>query len=183
MHYETLTDACYAWVNEMNFIPTSVVEALDELHGGITELTPPTIGDRVYIFDDEEAGKEGEIVGTKYDGEPDLYEVRLDDEPDNPHIISSNSFNVQRESQFPMWGTMFSFKDGIDEEWINGKYLGPHLQEVADCGFRIYDSEDFGILLGIDAAGFNFYEAFWIPLYKIRGLNWHKVDDTEKETA
>ena len=52
---------------------------------------------------------------------------------------------------------------------------------MADCGFRIYQSEDYGYVFGIDGAGYNFYEAHWIPLYKARGFQWHEVDDTVKE--
>lgn len=174
MKYKTLSEACHAWVNEMNFIPTEVIEKLSHNGSYIVELTPPTVGDRVYIFDDEEAGKTGEVVGTKYDGEADLYEIKLDDEPNNPHVISSDSFEVERDSFLPMWGTLFGFKDTTDEEWINGEHLGPHLQEVADCGFRIFETEDFGVLLGIDGAGYDFYESHWCPLYKARGLHWHE---------
>lgn len=46
---------------------------------------------------------------------------------------------------------------------------------MADCGFRIYESDDFGgYIFGIDGAGYDFYDAHWIPLYKARGLRWHK---------
>lgn len=33
---------------------------------------------------------------------------------------------------------------------------------------------------GIDGAGYNFYEAHWLPLYNARGLQWH---DTETEKS
>jgi hypothetical protein len=49
---------------------------------------------------------------------------------------------------------------------------------MADLGFRIYQTEDFGVVFGIDGAGYDFYEAHFEPLYKLRGLCWHK-----KETA
>ena len=53
---------------------------------------------------------------------------------------------------------------------------------MADCGFRIYESEEFGYFFGIDGAGYSFYEEHWIPLYKQRGLQWHKTDE-ETEVA
>lgn len=28
--------------------------------------------------------------------------------------------------------------------------------------------------IGIDGAGYDFYEAHWIPLYEARGLHWHE---------
>lgn len=32
--------------------------------------------------------------------------------------------------------------------------------------------ESLGHLLGIDGAGFDFYGTYWMPLYKLRGLQW-----------
>lgn len=82
------------------------------------------------------------------------------------------------DTPFPMWGTMWAFDDSADQEWANGEYLGPHLKEMADCGFRIYESEDWGLVFGIDGAGYDFYESHWILLYKERGLQWHKEEAT-----
>lgn len=48
---------------------------------------------------------------------------------------------------------------------------------MADCGFRIYEQEDLGYVFGIDGAGYDFYSEHWIPLYKARGLHWHKEED------
>ena len=28
--------------------------------------------------------------------------------------------------------------------------------------------------LGIDGAGYDFYDAHWVPLYRLRGFTWHK---------
>lgn len=138
MKYDTLTEACHAWVDSFNAIPVSAIEKLWEAsdYADFEEITP---------YDD--------------DWDEDL------------------------ESQFPMWGTMWSFSDPCDEEWANGEYLGPHLKEMMDCGFRIYESEDFGIVFGIDGAGYNFFDEHWIPLYKARGLRWHEKDDTLKEAV
>ena len=44
---------------------------------------------------------------------------------------------------------------------------------MSNCGFRIYESEEFGYFFGIDGAGYDFYESHWEPLYKARGLHWH----------
>ena len=72
-----------------------------------------------------------------------------------------------------MWGTMWSFDDNCDASWLEN-----NLQAMANCGFRIYESEDYGYIFGIDGAGYSFYDAHWIPLYKARGLKWH---DNEEE--
>ena len=70
---------------------------------------------------------------------------------------------------FPMWSTLWSMTDSTDIEWLEG-----HLQEMKDCGFRIYRQEDYGYIFGIDGCGYDFYEAHWIPLYQARGLKWHE---------
>ncbi|MDR2558076.1 MAG: hypothetical protein LBC86_00815, partial [Oscillospiraceae bacterium] len=70
----------------------------------------------------------------------------------------------------PMWGWMWSFGNMIDERWLQDP---KNLKAMADCGFRIYEQEDYGYVFGIDGMGYDFYEAHWIPLYKARGLRWH----------
>lgn len=77
---------------------------------------------------------------------------------------------MERDDYLPMWGTLWAFSDGFDKEWLDDP---DNLQAMANCGFRIYGSEDYGYLFGIDGAGYDFYEQHWIPLYKARGLMWH----------
>ena len=78
-------------------------------------------------------------------------------------------------SDFPVyaypsgWGWLFHPDDSIDEKWIED-----NIKEVEKCGFLVYTSEETGILLGIDGAGYCFYDQHWIPLYKARGLQWHE---------
>ena len=74
----------------------------------------------------------------------------------------------------PMWGTMWSFGDSADDYWLEEE---DGLELMAECGFRIYEQEDFGYLFGIDGAGYSFMEAHWIPLYKARGLHWHREEE------
>lgn len=59
-----------------------------------------------------------------------------------------------------------------------------HLTEVSALGFYVYDGA-FGLLLGIDAGGFDFYEAFWAPLYRLfREMPaWHGRALTFKENG
>lgn len=68
----------------------------------------------------------------------------------------------------PMWSTWFE-PCVWDLEWIE-----EHEVEVAKLGFTLiyHDDELWGV--GIDGAGFDFYEYFWMPLYKARGLKWHE---------
>lgn len=74
----------------------------------------------------------------------------------------------------PMWGTMWSFGDSADDSWLEEE---DGLELMAECGFRIYEQEDFGYLFGIDGAGYSFMDEHWIPLYKARGLRWHREEE------
>ena len=72
----------------------------------------------------------------------------------------------------PMWSTWFMPKDRLDVEWII-----ENQEEIAKLGFTIIriSSEHFEeIALGIDRAGYGFYEQHWIPLYELRGFRWHE---------
>ena len=72
---------------------------------------------------------------------------------------------------YPMWGWMWSFHENLDEEWAR-----QNISVMEELGFIVYDS-DYGLFFGIDGAGYDFYEYHWIPLYKARGLKWHKEEE------
>lgn len=71
----------------------------------------------------------------------------------------------------PMWNTWFQPDERLDLEFIEA-----HQKEVAELGFTLiyHDDELWG--LGVDGAGYDFYDAHWIPLYKLRGFEWHDTD-------
>ena len=167
MKYDTIKEAAQAWVNEFDSVPHDVVQKLMNVsnYNDITEITPPAINDRVYVFEPYESDeRHGYITG--YDEEDDVYVIELDDRTEVK--LESDEFEVQYDDGLPMWGTLWALSDGCDKHW-----LGENLQSVANCGFRIYESEDYEYLIGIDGAGYDFYESHWIPLYKVRGLQWH----------
>ena len=76
----------------------------------------------------------------------------------------------------PMSNAMYSFDDYADIRWLDTEQ---GLIAMAECGFRIYESENYGRFFGIDGAGYDFMDAHWIPLYKVRGLHWHTTDTEE----
>lgn len=76
--------------------------------------------------------------------------------------------DTEFDEELPMWGTMWQFIYSFDTDWLE-----EHIEEVSSCGFRIFKSKNFGYFFGIDGAGYDFYEAHWIPLYLARGLKWH----------
>ena len=142
------------------------------------EITPPSKYDRVYFWNAETENGEpaevddgdGEIVGK--DG--DRYIIEPDNDEGEGRVYSAD-VDVLRDGFFPMWGTMWQFGDSCDDWWLE-----ENLQTMADCGFRIYQhvgEDGWGYFFGIDGAGYDFYEAHWIPLYKARGLQWHKAEE------
>jgi hypothetical protein len=168
----TIREAAREWVSEMNAIPYSLVEKLsnynnDELH----EITPPGRGDYVYILSGEFDGEYG-YIENKVEGNEDRYIIQLDGKEDEIEL-EEGDFEVQRDGYFPMWGTLWAFGEQLDNDWITGQYCESGRQAMADCGFRIYEQEDYEYIFGIDGAGYDFYESHFIPLYLARGLAWH----------
>ena len=168
MKFTTIEEATRNWVREFNAFPQGM---LDKFSNEFYEVTKASIGDRVYAYNEDECyGQITEIKDNKVEDRI-VYVIELDD----GEIIEkeANDFEVERDGFFPMWGTMWSFGDNADDYWL--EELGG-IKIMSDCGFRIYEHEEFGYFFGIDGCGYDFYEAHWIPLYKARGLQWH---DTE----
>lgn len=163
----TKSDATHEWVREFNAIDRSIIEKLMSLDiDDWTEVTMPCVGDRVYCFD---LATYGEVV----DIDNNDYAIDLDDGTEIALGTSNFEFEVERYDSLPMWGTMWSFGNSLDDEWLSN-YGGVKL--MSECGFRIFHSEKFGYFFGIDGAGYDFYEAHWIPLYEARGLHWHEEE-------
>lgn len=167
---KTVRDAAQEWVREMNAYPYDMIAKLmandpDEWH----EVTKPTRCDRVYAF----GIGEGEITGVDKMDDKTVYTIELDS--GDLVALEDFEFEVEYDDILPMWGTLWSFGDSCDDWWLeedNG------IELMSRCGFRIYQSDDFGYFFGIDGAGYDFYESHWIPLYKARGLKWHDVEET-----
>ena len=117
--YKTVRDATEMWVHEMNAIPQGMIQDLMSLHpDDWMEVTKPSTGDRVYIYDlpDEVDSIEhgGEV--KSYNGESELYCIELDD----GKLVSAEAddFEVEYDGLLPMWGTMWSFGDSCDDWWL-----------------------------------------------------------------
>jgi len=72
-----------------------------------------------------------------------------------------------------MWSTLFEAKDNTIKDWILENYE----KIISEVGFTIIDLSrenegeyETGVFLGVNGAGYDFYEAHWIPLYKIFGV-------------
>ena len=168
MKYNTIKEAAEVWVREMNAIPQEMVLRLMNADpDDWSEVTRPAKYNHVY---DDSKNEYGEITEIN----DDIYSVELNNGEEIECV--EDDFEVCRDDLLPMWGTMWSFGDNIDDYWLEEKN---GLELMSRCGFRIYQSEEFGYYFGIDGAGYDFYEDHWIPLYKARGLHWHKESEEQ----
>lgn len=171
MKYNTIREAAEAWVSEMNAIPTEMIARLMQYEPDEwRNVTPPSRGDRVYVYD--APGTDEHYGEVKHCLESGFYLIEMDDGAEVE--CGEDDFEFEESIDVPMWGTMWSFDDNADYYWMTD--MGG-LQKMAECGFTIIESEEFGYFFGIDGAGYNFYEEHWIPLYKARGLHWHKEEE------
>ena len=160
----TINEATHEWVREFNAISQGMIAELmkhdiDSWH----EVTTRAVDDRVYCY---ESGDYGQIID--YNDETEMFTVELDNGEEIQ--VDESGMELEYDDRLPMWGTMWSFGDSCDDWWLEE---GDGIKIMSQCGFRIYEHEEFGYFFGIDGAGYDFYEAHWIPLYKARGLRWH----------
>ena len=64
---------------------------------------------------------------------------------------------------YPMWGTVFSVRDNF----LSEKIVENAQKIYEECNIWVGEQEDFGIILGINGAGYDFYEAHWEPLFNL----------------
>jgi len=107
-------------------------------------------------------GDEIDVVAPTFE---DWWEENKDDYEDEDEGWDSYYNDV---GKYPMWGYVFVPDDGCDERWIK-----ENAEEIAKLGFTVYYTDELGHYLGVNGAGYNFYEAHWLPLYRLRGFRWH----------
>ncbi|MBQ9528500.1 MAG: hypothetical protein IJR68_12930 [Fretibacterium sp.] len=166
----TRREAAQVWVKGFNAFPTGMIEKLrradpDDWY----EVTRPTVGDRVYVYD---IGT-GEIIRASYKSR--RLKIKLD--IGDMIWVEEGEAEIDFYTGLPMWGTMWAFGDSCDEHWLSDD---DGIVLMSKCGFRIFESEEFGYFFGIDGAGYDFYEQHWLPLYKERGLKWHDPETDKK---
>lgn len=151
-------DAARHWYKTMTAYKSDIIEALlREDFDSWVELTPWKVGDTVTY-----SCEEYEVQEILEDGK---VRIKNDDEEET---VESSWIEPRDYDGVPMWGYLWEL-DSMDLDWVR-----ENLSKVAECGFKIYEIEKFDLLLiGIDGAGYDFYEEHWIPLYEARGLQWH----------
>lgn len=174
MKYNTIKEATETWVREFNAISTSMIEVLrnNDPYCEWSEVTIISVGDRVY---ESENGEYGEVLD--YDKENEVYKVELD----NGMLVSATADTLEIELEnylIPSWPSMWQFSDPCDNWWLEEK---DGIRIMSNLGFRIFYHEEWGYFFGLDGGGYDFYEGHWIPLYKARGLHWHKEAEENEE--
>jgi hypothetical protein len=94
-------------------------------------------------------------------------------------VVEESELENVADTYLPMSGDMWAFSSGFDKDWLA---TNDGLQKMAECGFRIYEQEDYEYIFGIDGAGYSFMSEHFIPLYKARGLRWHNSEDKDAES-
>jgi len=170
---KTIREATQEWIGQFDNIPGSIFEKLIKYDEAVSYYD----SDAFRMLASPKVECSG--CSASYEGELSLKE--LEKRNDDSHGVACESCEHNKgdewktgypEYAFPCgWGTLFAPSDSCDQDWFL-----ENAEEVANLGIFVFESEDFGILLGIDGGGFDFYEAYWIPLYKVRGLQWHSLD-------
>lgn len=174
----TVSDAAHKWVSEFRKFPRGMIQKLMEVDiYSWHEVTKPACGRRVYVHSMPDGCEDYNCTGEieVYLDEADVYLINLDD--GNTVEVGESDFDIEDYCPLPMWGWMWQFGDSCDDHWLE---CGEGIRAMSDCGFRIYEHDEWGYFFGIDGAGYDFYADHWCPLYKKRGLQWH---DQETEDA
>jgi hypothetical protein len=117
---------------------------------------------------------------------PNWYEETLTVEPTDKEVLYNYNKKSMTEDELEdakmemmdtqrevMWGTLFEAKNKFVAEDIidNADAI------ISDAGFTIIDlsrenEDEFqtGVFLGVNGMGYDFFDAHWIPLYKILGV-------------
>ncbi len=169
----TIREATEKWIDGFSYVPGSVIEKLVKHDESVSYYD----SDSFRLI----ASPRIECLGCNGHCDREFTIAELREASDRgkgipcEHCQYNNGDDWQTgkpEYAFPCgWGTLFAPKSSLDIDWaIENK------EEIGLLGFFVFESEDWEILLGIDAGGFDFYETYWIPLYKLRGLQWHELN-------
>ena len=82
--------------------------------------------------------------------------------------------HFQEREHYPMWNTLFEASGGFLTEEIEGL-----VDELYEIGIGVIQSKDsLNTMLFIAGAGYDFYEAHWIPMAQL--LGWVDINDYNK---
>ncbi len=146
--------ACEEWVKEWSFIPTRLLEiAYGETSDDIEIIAPALEDYKKEYIKDGYCYRDGDCESCRYESCRDSY--------------------FENVPKIPARGYIFTPKEEIDRKWLKAC-----AEIIADwCGVIVYYTEEIGYYVGINGAGYDFYDALWIPLYTLRGFS--NLNDNE----
>lgn len=159
---EKKVKAVYAWVErEFSGIPTEWVKTIMEKEG---EFSPLPMWGTMWILDDrlaETLMKHSRLMCGDYSELRDNLDS-IEDEAKRAEVKAALDA-VDTESL--SWGESALLEEYVDEEMAGARNI------IGTAGF-IYQV-DGRYLLGVNGAGWNFYDGIWDRLYDICGMQWH----------
>ena len=180
-----ILEATRKMVREFNTVSNTILFGSDdERFGDFNVLTKPKEGDfdeytRECIVEIDE-DNDRYYIQSGEDFEQEQREL-LEEDPEYEVEEEREYYDIEDAEVYelkdpPTWGWCFNPTDSWIEDWIkNNSYT------VSKLGFDILEHEETGdIFLGLKSGGLDFYEAYWIPLYKAMGLKWHE-EETERK--
>ncbi len=107
-----------------------------------------------------------------YFGEMNLSDKEFEAKHDEDKLDEAKD-ELRRDQEEIMWGTVFEAKSQL----LADKIIENSDKIIQDAGLTVIDmsrSDDDGryataVFLGVNGAGYDFYEQHWIPLYRIFG--------------
>lgn len=141
----TVREATEQWLREFDAIQQDMIKKLMRYEPERwNEVTIPAVGVRVCVYDGFEYG-----VVVKVNKKTLKHCVKMDC-TGKKVWLDRDEFELDYDERLPMWGTMWSFSDPCDIHWLEE---GDGIEALSRCGFRVYESDEFGYFFGIDGAG------------------------------
>jgi len=151
-------------------IPTDVVLTLYRSKS-VVEITPIGVGDFVERNDLSEMMEVLEIL-------PNGHYLTENAEGDDTVVVAPEEVQIVFPEEVPDFDTMWNFNNPSLTNWVAQE---GNLENVAWCGFRIYQHEKLGYLIGTNHdEPENLAKCFEL-LYDAMDLNWH-LEDTYQLT-
>jgi hypothetical protein len=92
------------------------------------------------------------------------------DPPDDEDELEDMKMEMMDEQREIMWSTLFEAKDSH----LTQKIIEHQDAIINDLGLRIIDERENeaysnGLFIGVNGAGYDFFEDHWVPLYRLFG--------------
>lgn len=154
----------YYFNREFKTISYSLIE--ESVRNGTTEIMMPSTEIIIQEYFDSYSNK-NDILEEYYGGKRKAkkhFDSWINDEDfikwaEDQDWFDNYKYGDLSENHYPMWGWVF----GCDSFYVDSDYM--NVDKLWEIGIGVLDHED-GYFLFIAGAGYDFYEAHWIKLFK-----------------